>query len=848
MAKPFVKHSCTDEFKSLTVIAEILAVVGEGLVMLRMPPSVQIAAAEMLHAFASAHGNRPSMIDIELNPFEGSGGANLGASMGASLGGLGAAPPPQSSRAFFTNQKLVQRSGCLANIVKGLGMAVEAGDPALQLAVARVLLEASYFDENAQRIADEGVFNHLAPLLTDDFRSPLIFTVSELMWNVLEAAPSARALPDPVVGPFCASLSQAVALALRCGHRVADKEVRNELLITARLLAEDPGTRAGLRTAGLADTALAIAIHPEMGPPPADGVMKPFAMTTAPQDFEMKRLAWLLLAELCGDEDGVEGATDFISCALAFLAPLTGVHVPQGALSASGGVTGVTRWSRSQLRDLQELALRLLTRLAPLCPRVMATSGVCETVVAVMKAESPADDGLRAAAISLAIQLTSLEGFVGRLGGVEAVEAALGVFKGEDGTMMVGSGLVASTEWTGAGESNGHGGIIPADAGYFTDEPSGQFGTSRGGVHPGSSEDPVKLGAAALLAALCNEHKGNSRLFRKAGGVAALKVAIDAMVATDAAVPIAFGAAALSALWRCVVPDVKNCAHFLAGGGMESLLNLLQVCNPTLRPAILSVAADILEKPKSHLFFHDWRSSGGKNAIVPAGAQGVTLVLDLWRAEELKIGVVTDDGVIANPTRPLAGSSNHAKPTEEGLVGTYTMLSRQRAAETEAEAEAARRGADGIFQRVFAVCSLLGFDNLRRCCTPADALTLCTVERYVDFKEGEVWEDTEAAFAAEGMVPTGPDRQAIAQAITAAHATAAELVEMQRTMVATRRKEAADQEAEFYAAMNRQHVAEADARTYKKDRSSLTMKERLEAKLKKEDMLARSFVPQPFEE
>jgi hypothetical protein len=48
---------------------------------------------------------------------------------------------------------------------------------------------------------------------------------------------------------------------------------------------------------------------------------------------------------------------------------------------------------------------------------------------------------------------------------------------------------------------------------------------------------------------------------------------------------------------------------------------------------------------------------------------------------------------------------------------------------------------------------------------------------------------------------------------------------------------------EYYAEMRRQKAAEAEARIYKKDRSNLTMKERLEAKLKKEEMLARSFKP-----
>jgi hypothetical protein len=46
----------------------------------------------------------------------------------------------------------------------------------------------------------------------------------------------------------------------------------------------------------------------------------------------------------------------------------------------------------------------------------MALLGACDAAVAVMAVGSPADSGTRAAAISLAIQLAALEGFVGRLG------------------------------------------------------------------------------------------------------------------------------------------------------------------------------------------------------------------------------------------------------------------------------------------------------------------------------------------------------------------------------------------------------------------------------------------------
>ena len=85
--------------------------------------------------------------------------------------------------------------------------------------------------------------------------------------------------------------------------------------------------------------------------------------------------------------------------------------------------------------------------------------------------------------------------------------------------------------------------------------------------------------------------------------------------------------------------------------------------------------------------------------------------------------------------------------------------------------------------RVFAVCSLLGFGNLREYCGRVDELTLFTVERYVDFKEGEVWERTKEIFENEGLVPTGPDRQVMDEAIVTARMTAAELADAIQRLV-----------------------------------------------------------------
>ena len=297
------------------------------------------------------------------------------------------------------------------------------------------------------------------------------------------------------------------------------------------------------------------------------------------------------------------------------------------------------------------------------------------------------------------------------------------------------------------------------------------------------------------MAALCDGDERNFRAFRRLDGTSALKDAVDATAATDSAVPISYGAATLHAVWRCVVPDAKNRARFVAAGGIGSLLNLMTACRAALRPATLSLLADILENPKTHLFFHEWRSAGTRRSIAPAGTRGITLVLDTWRAEEARLGLTRGDGVIANPERPLAGTPRLAKPRVTRDEHPRATLSRRREETERRFDDAARLDADGIFTRVFAVCSLLGFDALRRTCGVADAVTLAAVERFVDFKEGEVWEDTRDIFEREGMFPVGPDRQTIDEAIATARACAEELAATQRDMVEEDRAAAAEEEA-----------------------------------------------------
>ena len=194
-----------------------------------------------------------------------------------------------------------------------------------------------------------------------------------------------------------------------------------------------------------------------------------------------------------------------------------------------------------------------------------------------------------------------------------------------------------------------------------------------------------------------------------------------------------------------------------------------------------------------------------------------------------------------NPENPLRGSSEFVTHDDGGLVSTYSTLTIERSTTEEAAAKAAKRDADHMMSRVFAVCSLLGFDNLRAYCSPADALTLETVERYVDFKEGEMWEETEEMFREEGMRPVEADRQHMEASIAEAKDTALELRDVQRGMLAEEEEKAKLLEAEFYEQMRLQKEREEAHRWYRRDMSKLTMKERLTARLAKADIIDGSF-------
>eukprot|EP00618_Florenciella_parvula_P001096 CAMPEP_0119467934 /NCGR_PEP_ID=MMETSP1344-20130328/1905_1 /TAXON_ID=236787 /ORGANISM="Florenciella parvula, Strain CCMP2471" /LENGTH=529 /DNA_ID=CAMNT_0007500355 /DNA_START=375 /DNA_END=1960 /DNA_ORIENTATION=- len=165
----------------------------------------------------------------------------------------------------------------------------------------------------------------LLELLLPEPRDPLINICVEVLWNCLEHTQTTLE-----VGPSALSRTQLIDRRRKCnamyalaaerpltilksllealivtGHRTKDKELRNEVLIVASLIARHKKSHGFFRTTGLLELLLTYATAAETDTPtPADP--HNFASVLAP-DLELKRILWALLSDLSkSDADNME--------------------------------------------------------------------------------------------------------------------------------------------------------------------------------------------------------------------------------------------------------------------------------------------------------------------------------------------------------------------------------------------------------------------------------------------------------------------------------------------------------------------------------------------------------------
>ena len=138
---------------------------------------------------------------------------------------------------------------------------------------------------------------------------------------------------------------------------------------------------------------------------------------------------------------------------------------------------------------------------------------------------------------------------------------------------------------------------------------------------------------------------------------------------------------------------------------LACILCCQRCCNlDCCRPVTLSILADLLADKRSLPFFMEWHSpsrtaatpaaigtavtgtpSSPSRAPRPAVINAVQLLLSIWREQDQARGLTGPDGVLANPSRPLAGLGERTKwrLSDMGGSGGYVHLESERKQQIE---------------------------------------------------------------------------------------------------------------------------------------------------------------------
>jgi hypothetical protein len=434
-AKPYVRAKASEEHSHSGVLCDVLRIVVEATVW--DVPEIQLTAAQVLLAFIEAHGfdeagrlgstaasearqtswqfhqqllraGEGQLVEGLVVAFRSHVTRFLDGHGGSVHSDFDAEASQTGSQDAGSYGQQQQQSQLQAQQTFGATLAIRAAGiarvPDTINILGRILREVSEDTDNAVILTRVGLPQLCTALMAriENLKEPLLQTVVETLWNLLEhSAIKATAVQQGRTGEAALSLvelmdkhrmSNAVRIlaspvdmlavrtllerAILFGSTQAEKELRNDVLSVATLIARKPENRPVFASTGLLDVLLCYATAAETDRE-TNAPLAHYATPSLP-DMELKQMAWLLIATLCQgpfadhevvsmDSEEQEGSaassclalvreSSFLQSLLAYLDPAQLAH-PYLAL-----------WSAPHRRALELQALQLLTVIGPLFP------------------------------------------------------------------------------------------------------------------------------------------------------------------------------------------------------------------------------------------------------------------------------------------------------------------------------------------------------------------------------------------------------------------------------------------------------------------------------------------------
>ncbi|GLI68965.1 hypothetical protein VaNZ11_013493 [Volvox africanus] len=621
------------------------------------------------------------------------------------------------------------------------------------------------------------------------------------------AAAAAAAADEPVVQPLASALTGMLRWLLLNGFSKADKELRNDLLVVFTLLLEASGFRDAAAQTRVFEPLLAAAICPELATRPE--LIANYALTTDALDHELRLLVWSAMVHGCLLPEVLEAAV------AGGLMRVLLLYVNIGE-----GHPAVRRWNPDQLATLRAAALSKLHTLSPLCPDEYERAGGPATLLGFVGATTGAAH-LEAALRHLHHLFTLVPETRDSFGAAGLIPVLLGIINDAGGDAGADGGVLGQTGSTAA---NSRGGTGRNSFTHTTGSTAGQA-------------EPVRHFALLCLTAMCTVHAENQRRLRKAGGVGVLLTVLARLRSLDPLLPAPYAVAVMDCIWASVVPDRKSTAQFLVSQGLDRLLNHLETGNKGHRPVALRLLSDLLENTRSHPFFHEWMSDNNKQTAAH-------LLLSIWMEEDTLRGMTGPDGLLSNPSNPLAGMEKRTKwlPPENVAYGNMSP------AKKEVIAMMDNLNGEVVLAKIYGIFKLIGFDSCPYL-DQRDHATLAAVEKYAKFCQGDVWRSIQADFEATGIQPTAPDRLRLESGIELSVSLAMAVREAQARLLGRAQDTLKAAESKLFDGLRAQAKLEAEYRFIQlQERTPLTLAEMRRAKEQKATMLKNSLQSFQFQQ
>ena len=519
----------------------------------------------------------------------------------------------------------------------------------------------------------------------------------EVLWNIAEYG-DPKTVQKKFTSEACIrSLSDTFCYFIKNAKTNHEIQLRNDIMSVAHVIVT-VAPKAPIIECGLVKAVSLVATKAELDH--MDELVSTFVMKPSAEDFELKKLLWTSLIQMC-DNDAMRE----IMMECGFMEALFSYIKPNDSICS-------VQWTSAQYEELQLQALSSLEALAPYClGEYMKNHGNTRLLLLLEWAYNDSEFS------GHGNSFYSDGGYRNKIAQLRyTVRVILAVVRCQNESVtedLCDQALIDS--------------LIQVLSLYKGKEIMFELG--------------VLSNILLILSILCEHDSHRKEMFGNEG----ISILLEFLSAEQSRCMSHLGyqkllLSAVNAIWCCV--SNINHDYFLEQGGIPILLDLLEKCPPSMQNLVLGAVLDLSEDPKSVPHIVTWRGHGQKSIV--------SLLIELWVKEEESLGVKRGKrNLIIDIENPLTSFEQYSMESPSNALST-------------SPSPAILDVSDNMRCKIFALIHRIGFDKLPPL-TAEEQVTLTVIESYLDFKAGEIWQEIAREIEVDNIVPIQSDQNGLAE-------------------------------------------------------------------------------------